>query len=289
MPNLDKYREIYDIYGLTNTQIEMYTGLSSKEFVNCFNNTYTLSIDAIIQFTKLYDIDKKFLQTPSFINQNYEFEHYNISDAILKQEMNFLKYTDYFYEVFLDCLTIPLCEVSFTDFIKEHKKRMLSGMPVRKNAAHDCKMLVEVYESNNISVLLGEMGIRILKRSIMKHGISSYHIWINSVPYIVVDRDANYKARIIAKELRLLMGINHNEIDELDQYVDEFSRGLKMTKDSKELFDILYIIKEDQPDLIESIMKEYGLSEDFLYKLYNFDTSTIEVLQKLEFEDERSD
>lgn len=123
----------------------------------------------------------------------------------------------------------------------------------------------------------------------MKHGISSYHIWINSIPYIVVDRDANYKARIIAKELRLLMGINHNEIDELDQYVDEFSRGLKMTKDAKELFDILYIIKEDQPDLIGSIMKEYGLSEDFLYKLYNFDTSTIEVLQKIEFEDERSD
>lgn len=85
------------------------------------------------------------------------------------------------------------------------------------------------------------------------------------------------------------MGINHNEIDELDQYVDEFSRGLKMTKDSKDLFDILYIIKEDQSDLIESIMKEYGLSEDFLYKLYNFDTSTIVVLQKLEFEDERSD
>lgn len=35
---LNKYKEIYDIYGLTNAQIEMNTGLSAK----------------------LYDIDRKF-------------------------------------------------------------------------------------------------------------------------------------------------------------------------------------------------------------------------------------
>lgn len=144
MTNLDKYREIYDIYGLTNAQIEMNTGLTSNEFINSFNNPHTVSIDAIKQFTKLYDIDKTFLQLTSFINENYVFEQYNISDAILKQEISFLKYVVYFYEVFLDCLTIPLSEVSFKDFIKEHKKRMLSGMPVRKNAANDRKILLEV-------------------------------------------------------------------------------------------------------------------------------------------------
>lgn len=226
---LNKYKEIYDIYGLTNAQIEMNTGLSAKEFINRFDNPKTVSLDAIIQFANLYDIDRKFLNLPSFISGNYEFEQYNISDSILKKEMNFLKYVDYFHRVFLYYLNIPMYEVSFSEFIKEHKKRLLSGIPVRKNAAHDREMLVEVYESNNISVLLENMGIRIMKRSILKYGISSYHVWINKVPYIVVDRDVNYKARIIAKELRMLMGINQNEIDELTQYVDEFSRGLRMT------------------------------------------------------------
>lgn len=268
---LNKYKEIYDIYGLTNTQIEMNTGLSANDFINRFNDPKTVSFDAIIQFTNLYDIDKKFLNLPSFINQNYVFEKYNISDSILKEEMNFLKYVDYFYEVFLDYLKIPLYEVSFSEFVKEHKKRMLLGMPIRKNATHGHKMLVEVYESNNISVLLGKMGIRIMKRSILKYGISSYHVWINKVPYIVVDRDIKYKSRIIAKELYLLMDINQNEMEELEQYVDGFSHGLVMTKDSKELFEILYILKEDRTFLIDGVMKEYGLSEDFLYKLLNFD------------------
>ncbi len=36
-------------------------------------------------------------------------------------------------------------------------------------------------------------------------------------------------------------------------------------------------------------MKEHGLSEKFLYKLFNFDDSTIEVLEKLEFESEGSE
>ncbi|MEB8265407.1 hypothetical protein [Mammaliicoccus sciuri] len=286
---LNKYKEIYDIYGLTNAQIEMNTGLSAKEFINRFDNPKTVSLDAIIQFTNLYDIDRKFLNLPSFISGNYEFEKYNISDSILKQEMNFLKYVDYFHHVFSDYLNIPMYEVSFSEFIKEHKKRLLSGMPVRKNAAYDREMLVEVYESNNISVLLENMGIHIMKRSILKYGISSYHIWINKVPYIVVDRDVNYKARIIAKELRMLMGINQNEIDELTQYVDEFSRGLRMTKDSQDLFEIFYILKKDDVYLIDSVMKEHGLSEKFLYKLFNFDESTMELLEKLEFESEGSE
>lgn len=57
---LNKYKEIYDIYGLTNAQIEMNTGLSAKEFINRFDNPKTVSFDAILQFTKLYDIDRKF-------------------------------------------------------------------------------------------------------------------------------------------------------------------------------------------------------------------------------------
>lgn len=62
---LNKYKEIYDIYGLTNAQIEMNTGLSTKEFINRFDNPKTVSLDAILQFTKLYDIDRKFLNLPS--------------------------------------------------------------------------------------------------------------------------------------------------------------------------------------------------------------------------------
>ncbi|MCD8898469.1 hypothetical protein [Mammaliicoccus sciuri] len=85
------------------------------------------------------------------------------------------------------------------------------------------------------------------------------------------------------------MGINQNEIDELNQYVDEFLHGLRMTKDSQDLFEIFYILKKDDVYIIDNVMKEHGLSEKFLYKLFNFDDSTIEVLEKLEFESEGSE
>lgn len=38
MINLDKYQAVYDIYGLTNNQIEMNTGLTEKEFNEYFSN-----------------------------------------------------------------------------------------------------------------------------------------------------------------------------------------------------------------------------------------------------------
>lgn len=62
-----------------------------------------------------------------------------------------------------------------------------------------------------------------------------------------------------------------------------------MTKDSQDLFEIFYILKKDDVYLIDNEMKEHGLSEKFLYKLFNFDDSTIEVLEKLEFESEGSE
>lgn len=77
----------------------MNTGLTEKEFNEYFSNEKTISLEAIKNFEKLYGIDYKFLNTDSFIIEDYGIINNSLDESILatEEENHFLAASFHIY------------------------------------------------------------------------------------------------------------------------------------------------------------------------------------------------
>lgn len=280
MINLDKYQEVYDIYALTNTQIEMNTGMTAKKFTECFNDTSTISFEAINNFRTLYGINPRFLNTDSFIKQEYIIKNSNLENSILMKEWNFLRYIHYFYNLFISYVVVPNYDLSLPDITKELKKLKLKNYQPEVIAKHIRELLVETYETQYMDVMLEKLGIRIVKRSLLKYGLNSYHVWIDYIPYIVVDKDINNKKYHISKEFYLLLDSSSTTDNKYKKYADTFKLNTKVYRDSKQLFEIISLLSEDNPNFLNEVMLQHELNIKFFNKLFSLDSTTISHFKK---------
>ncbi|WP_394882261.1 hypothetical protein [Mammaliicoccus sciuri] len=279
MINLDKYQAVYDIYGLTNNQIEMNTGLTKKEFSEYFSNETTISLEAIKNFEKLYGIDYKFLNTASFIREDYEIINNSLVEPILAKELNYLKYIHYFYSSLIDLVVIPDYEVYLSDISKYYRKLKIQGLDSFKIAKNMRNFLQDTFESKKLDVILEKLGVRIVKRSLLRYGIKSYHVWIEDIPYIVVDKHINNKRYHIAKEFMHILVPKTLTEEENHFLADSFHIYFELYRDSNSLVEVITLLSEDNPNFLKDFMLQHELNIDFFNKLFELHPSTIKYFK----------